>query len=107
MAVDNSPTSPFRDRIYVAWTIVRGRRHRLHLRGALRRLRADLQQPGAGEHDERSLCTNTFGLPTPHGTCNENQCSDPFTGPDGTLYVAYSNFNNSTTGAATTTSRCC
>jgi hypothetical protein len=45
-----------------------------------------------------SLCTNAFGLPTPQGTCNENQYSDPFTGPDGTLYVTYSNFNNTTTG---------
>jgi hypothetical protein len=31
----------------------------------------------------------------PDGTCNENQDSDPFTGPDGALYVAYNNFNNS------------
>ena len=54
-----------------------------------------------------SLCTNTFGLPTPQGTCNENQFSDPFTGPNGTLYVAYANFNNSTSAAATTTTRCC
>ncbi len=47
-----------------------------------------------------SLCANTFGVPTPQGTCNENQFSDPFTGPNGTLYVAYANFNNSTTGSS-------
>ena len=41
------------------------------------------------------LCTNTFGIATPNGNCNENQFSDPFTGPDGALYVAYANFNNS------------
>ena len=45
------------------------------------------------------LCSNTFGVPTPQGTCNENQFSDPFTGPDGALYVAYANFNNSVTGS--------
>jgi hypothetical protein len=26
--------------------------------------------------------------------CNENQFSQPFTGPDGNLYIAYANFNN-------------
>jgi hypothetical protein len=46
-----------------------------------------------------SLCGNTFGVPTPQGTCNENQYSDPFTGSDGALYVAFSNFNNTVTGS--------
>jgi hypothetical protein len=45
-----------------------------------------------------SLCVNTFGAGTPNGTCNENQFSDPFTGPDGALYVAYANFNNALSG---------
>jgi len=40
----------------------------------------------------------TFGVPTPQGNCNENQFSDPFTGPDGALSVAYSNFNNAVAG---------
>ena len=35
----------------------------------------------------------------PHrARCNENQFSDPFTGPDGALYVTWSNFNNAVTG---------
>ena len=34
----------------------------------------------------------------PEGTCNENQDSQPFTAPDGTLYVVYNNFNNAVTG---------
>ena len=42
-------------------------------------------------------CTNTFGAATPNGNCNENQFSDPFVGPDGALYVLYSNFNNQPT----------
>ncbi|MCA1647889.1 MAG: hypothetical protein LC797_21300, partial [Chloroflexi bacterium] len=40
------------------------------------------------------LCSNTYGLPTPQGPCNANQFSQPFTGPDGALYVLYSNYNN-------------
>ncbi len=46
-----------------------------------------------------AFCTQTFGLPTPQGSCNENQDSQPFTGPDGALYVTYNNFNNAVTGA--------
>ena len=38
-----------------------------------------------------TLCTNSV-LGT--NNCDANQFSDPFTGPDGNLYVAYSNFNN-------------
>ena len=45
-----------------------------------------------------SLCTVTFGAGTPNGNCNENQDSDPFTGPDGALYVAFNNYNNSVSG---------
>jgi hypothetical protein len=45
------------------------------------------------------LCVNTFGAGTPQGPCNENQFSDPFVGPDGALYVAYDNFNNSLSDA--------
>ena len=37
-----------------------------------------------------------FDLPTPQGACNVNQFSQPFTGPDGTLYVTWANYN--TTG---------
>src|SRR5205085_4820563 len=38
--------------------------------------------------------TNTYGLPTPQGQCNENQFAQPFTGPDGALYVVFNNYNN-------------
>jgi hypothetical protein len=40
------------------------------------------------------FCTQTFGLATPHGNCNENQDSQPFAGTDGALYVVYNNYNN-------------
>ena len=34
-----------------------------------------------------------LGVPTPQGRCNANQFSQPFTGPDGALYVAWANYN--------------
>ena len=98
MTVDNSKTSQFRDRIYVTWTLFAAN-------GT-----AYIYEVHSNDYGESfsspvlvsttsSLCLNTFGVPTPRGTCNENQYSDPFTAPDGTLYVAYSNFNNSTSSA--------
>jgi hypothetical protein len=94
MTIDDSPTSPFRDRIYVTWTLFAadGTAYILEAHSA------DYGQTFSSPvvvSTTSSLCSNTFGLPTPHGTCNENQFSDPFTAPDGTLYVAYANFNNS------------
>ena len=46
-----------------------------------------------------TLCTNPGSGATPQGTCNNNQFSDPFTGPDGALYVAYANYNTTNTGS--------
>ena len=97
MTVDNSVTSPFRDRIYVTWTLFApsGTSYLF-----------EVHSNDYGESFSRpvlvsttsSLCSPPPGVPTPRGTCNENQFSDPFTGPDGTLYVAYSNFNTSNIG---------
>jgi hypothetical protein len=94
MTIDNSPTSPFRDRIYVTWTVFApdGTAYIYEVHSS------DYGQTFSSPvvvSTTSSLCSNTFGVPTPQGTCNENQFSDPFTGPDGTLYVAYDNFNNS------------
>jgi hypothetical protein len=97
MTVDNVVTSPFRDRIYVTWTVFAadgtGYIFEVHSIDYGQSFSSPVLVSGTS-----SLCTNTLGLPTPQGTCNENQSSDPFTGPDGTLYVAYSNYNNTTTG---------
>jgi hypothetical protein len=99
MAVDASPTSPFRDRVYVTWTLFAadGTAYIYAVHSD------DYGQTFSSPvvvSTTSSLCANTFGVPTPQGTCNENQFSDPFTGPDGTLYVAYANFNNSTTSSS-------
>ncbi len=95
--VDNHVGSPFQDRIYVTWT----------------EFAADgsayiweSHSNDFGEHfsprvlvsGNSPLCVNTFGAGTPNGNCNENQFSQPFTGPDGALYVVFDNFNNALSG---------
>ena len=45
-----------------------------------------------------ALCSNALGVPTPLGACNTNQFSQPFTGPDGALYVTWANYNVTGTG---------
>ena len=98
MTVDNHVGSPFQDRIYVTWT--------------------DFAADGTGyvwesysndygEHfsapvivsSNSAFCTQTYGLATPQGNCNENQDSQPFTGSDGALYVVYNNYNNTPAGS--------
>jgi hypothetical protein len=98
MTVDNHVSSPFRDRVYVTWTIFApdGTAYLYEVHSS--DYGQTFSSPVVVSTTSSSLCTNTFGLPTPQGTCNENQFSDPFTGPDGTLYVAYANFNNTVTG---------
>ncbi|MDX6484578.1 MAG: hypothetical protein QOE95_2349, partial [Gaiellaceae bacterium] len=99
MTVDNHLGSPFQDRIYVTYTefsFVDGS--------------AYIWESYSADHGEhfspRHLvsvtsphCTRTYGLGTPQGSCNENQYSQPFTSPDGTLYVVYANFNGDLHGA--------
>jgi hypothetical protein len=97
MTVDNSKSSPFRDRIYVTWTLFAADGTAYIYETHSNDYGETFSAPVLVSSDS-SLCTNTFGIPTPQGRCNENQYSDPFTGPDGALYVAYSNFNNTVTG---------
>jgi len=97
MTVDNHVGSPFQDRIYVTWT-------EFAADGS-----AYIWESHSNDYGEHfsprvlvsgnsSLCVNTFGAGTPNGNCNENQFSQPFTGPDGALYVVFNNFNNALTG---------
>jgi hypothetical protein len=98
IAVDNSPTSPFRDRVYVAWTIFAEDGTAYIFDAFSKDYGQTFSSPVLVSTTSPSLCSNTLGLPTPDGTCNFNQGADPFVAPDGTLYIAYSNFNNTTTG---------
>jgi hypothetical protein len=97
LTVDNQPGSPFQDRVYVTWTSFAadgtGYIYEAHS--------ADYGQTFSSPvlvSTTSAMCDLTFGVPTPNGTCNENQDSQPFTAPDGTLYVAFNNFNNAVTG---------
>lgn len=94
MAVDNHVGSPFRDRVYVTYT---------EFAADGTAYIYESYSSDYGEHFSARvlvsaaspLCSNTYGLPTPQGSCNENQDSQPFVGPDGALYVVFNNYNNS------------
>jgi hypothetical protein len=100
MAIDNSPTSPFRDRIYVAWTLFAADGTAYIFAVHSDDYGQTFSSPVLVSTTSSTLCTHTAsGVPTPQGTCNNNQFADPFTAPDGTLYIAYANFNNTVTGS--------
>ena len=93
LSVDNHPGSPFQDRVYVSWT-------EFSADGSAyiwESYSSDYGEHFSPRHlvsQTSPFCTNTFGAGTPNGNCNENQFSQPFTGRDGALYVAYASFNN-------------
>jgi hypothetical protein len=96
LTVDNSRTSRFRDRVYVTWTTFdvdgTGYIYESHS--------ADYGETFSAPvvvSTNSAVCDNTLGLPTAQGNCNQNQFSQPFTAPDGTLYVTYVNVNNTVT----------
>jgi hypothetical protein len=98
MTIDNNPNSPLRDRIYVTWT-----QFAADGTAYIEEVHSDdygqtFSSPALVSTTSATLCTNPGSAPTPQGTCNNNQFSDPFTGSDGALYVAYANFNNTVTG---------
>jgi hypothetical protein len=98
MTVDNWPHSRFQDRVYVTWTSFDAD-GTAYIYGAYSSdYGQSFSRPVVVSTGDNALCSNTYGIPTPHGACNENQFSQPFTGPDGTLYVVYDNINNTVTG---------
>jgi hypothetical protein len=99
MAVDASVRSPFRDRVYVTWTEFAAD-GTAYIYESHSSDYGETFSPRVLVSKDSALCPTSFGVPTPNGRCNENQYSDPFTGPDGALYVAFANFNNGTASAA-------
>jgi hypothetical protein len=96
LTVDAHVGSPFRDRVYVTWTTFAedGTAYIYASHSA------DYGQTFSTPivvSTTSPLCDNTLATPTPFGSCNTNQDSQPFTAPDGTLYVVYNNFNNTVT----------
>ena len=99
MAVDDSTASPFRDRIYVTWTTYAadGTAYIYEANSA-----------DYGEHfsapvlvsTNSSLCPRPASATHPLGTCDNNSFSEPFTAPDGTLYVVWDSYNSAHSSAA-------
>jgi hypothetical protein len=98
MTVDNHKGSKFADRVYLTWTTFAADGTGYIFSAFSADYGESFSAPVLVSRDS-ARCGRTYGLPTPKGRCNENQDSQPFTAPDGTLYVVYSNFNNTVTGA--------
>jgi hypothetical protein len=99
MTVDNHVGSPYQDRVYVSWTEFAADGSAF-IYEAYSANYGETFSPPKLVSTTSSLCVQTFGAGTvattgQNSSCNENQFSQPFTGPDGTLYIVYANFNNS------------
>jgi hypothetical protein len=98
MTVDNHVGSPFQDRVYVSWTEFAVDRSAFIYEA----YSADYGQTFSSPHlvsANTALCANNYGVGVTATTgetsnCNQNQFSQPFTGSDGALYIAYDNYNN-------------
>jgi hypothetical protein len=95
MTVDNHVGSPFRDRIYVTYTL-------FGADGTAKIFEAFSSD--FGETFSSPVLVSTPSTLCPHSVVGTDNCdaetfSDPFTGPDGNLYVVYQNFNNSLSSA--------
>jgi hypothetical protein len=90
LTVDNSVTSPFRDRLYVTWTEFTPTTAYIY-----EAFSADYGETFSAKHQvspggTQPLCPAPF---LPNQGCDNNQSSQPFTAPDGTLYVVWANYN--------------
>jgi hypothetical protein len=92
LTIDNHVGSPFQDRLYVTWTFFAADGTSYIYEAYSRDHGESFSSPKLVSTDS-ALCPNAQGFPTPQGRCNTNQFSQPFTGPDGALYVLWDNFN--------------
>ncbi len=114
LTVDNHKGSPFRDRVYVTWTMFTadGAAYIFASHSAdygetwSAPVRVSAANPGLCKVNPGRPVDGDAGdggdasdepAPAP-GQCWANQDSQPFTGPDGSLYVVWDNFNNAVTG---------
>lgn len=89
MTIDDHRGSPFQDRIYVTWTL-------FETDGSARIYEA--HSSDYGETFSTPVVVTSSSTLCPNGAtganqCDNNQFSQPFTGPDGTLYVVLDNYN--------------
>ncbi|MEO7019265.1 MAG: sialidase family protein, partial [Ktedonobacteraceae bacterium] len=92
LAIDDQVGSPFQDRVYVTWTLLASDGSAYIVASHSSDYGQSFSAPVVVSTSS-TLCANTFGAGIAHGTCNANEFSQPFTGPDGALYVIYDNFN--------------
>ncbi|HEX3540706.1 MAG TPA: sialidase family protein [Acidimicrobiales bacterium] len=105
ITVDNHVGSPFQDRVYVTWTLFAANGTGYIYEAYSSDYGQTFSQPVLVSGDSKALCTVTYNLDTPNGNCNENQFSQPFTAPDGTLYVVFDNYNNAAAAGTGTDNR--
>jgi hypothetical protein len=98
MAIDNHKGSPFQDRIYVTWTLFDDDGTSYIFSAFSSDYGETFSSPRLVSADS-AACPDDLGVPTPQGRCNVNQFSQPFTGPDGALYVVWDNYNVTGQGA--------
>jgi hypothetical protein len=98
MAIDNREGSPFHDRIYVTWTLFAADGTAYIYEAYSRDYGESFSDPKLVSADS-AACPDVLGAPTPQGRCNANSFSQPFTGPDGALYVVWENYNVTGQGA--------
>jgi len=87
MTADQNASSPKRDNVYMTWTRFNAEGHSPIYFGQSSDGGATWSTPVEISGSSASIC------PLPEGICNDDQGSDPVVGPDGTIYVAFSNGN--------------
>jgi hypothetical protein len=109
MAADASPTSPYRDNVYITWTIFdfggpSGYRQSPIYFSKSTDGGVSWSTPSVISGSSSAYCNHGdfFDPSLPEHSCNFDQGSYPVVGPDGTIYVV---FNNSNTSAAAVQAR--
>ena len=98
MTVDDGMHSPFRDRVYVTWTTFADDGTAYIYESHSADYGESFSAPVLVSTDS-SLCARPSSPAHPKGNCDNNQFSDPFVAPDGTLYVVWDNYNNALSSA--------
>ena len=100
---DHTSADAYTNRIYVTWTDFAADGTAYLYEAHSSDYGRSFSAPALVSHNSDSLCPNNYAtagvVPENGNNCDENQFSDPFVGPDGTLYVVYDNYNNATTTA--------
>ncbi len=96
VTADQNPNSPFQDRAYITWTRFLAGQNGAFIEAPIYESHSDdgiNWTPGKEvSGSNAAFCTTQSGdLDT--GACDEDQGSVPVVGPDGTVYVAFENFN--------------